>query len=122
MMNTADRSLAMIDYALRRRFAFVNLEPGFNTAGFKYVIEQADNDKFTDVIQVINEMNEFICNSELGSGFQIGHSYFCTNKPVGDRYVENIIRYEIIPLIKEYWFDEIDSFNMWRSRLEEVIK
>lgn len=122
MMNTADRSLAMIDYALRRRFAFVNLEPGFNTDGFKYVIEQADNDKFTDVIQVIKEMNEFICNSELGSGFQIGHSYFCTNKPVGDRYVENIIRYEIIPLIKEYWFDEIDSFNMWSSRLEEVVK
>lgn len=122
MMNTADRSLAMVDYALRRRFAFVELEPGFETEGFELMIEQADNDKFTETINVIKEMNEFICNSELGSGFQIGHSYFCTNEPVGDRQVENIIRYEIIPLIKEYWFDETNSFNIWKSRLEEVIK
>jgi hypothetical protein len=122
MMNTADRSLAMIDYALRRRFAFVELEPGFTTEGFKKIIELADNEKFTKVIQVVREMNEYICKSELGSGFQIGHSYFCVSDSIGDRNVENIVRYEILPLIKEYWFDEENSYQMWKSRLEEVIR
>lgn len=123
LMNTADRSLAMIDYALRRRFAFFDLKPGFDSDGFKYYQSKLNDLKFDNLINVMKELNEEIKNDEsLGEGFRIGHSYLCNIKSddVEDR-LNYIIEYELIPLLKEYWFDETDKIQYWSDKLRSVI-
>ncbi len=124
MMNTADRSLAILDYALRRRFAFYDLKPTFKSDGFKAYRMELDNPKFDRLISCVIHLNDTITADEsLGEGFCIGHSYFCGLKEkITDRSFSRIIEYEIIPLLKEYWFDESEKVNKWASRLREAIQ
>lgn len=125
MMNTADRSLAMLDYALRRRFAFFDLKPGFETDGFKNYQLTINNSKLTNLITCVKNLNYAIVSDEtLGEGFCIGHSYFCNLKPenVYDQVISNIVEYELVPLLKEYWFDEPNLVIEWSERLRSVIK
>ena len=120
LMNTADRSLAMIDYALRRRFSFFDLKPGFDSKGFKNYQENFDDSNFDNLVLAIKELNDEIKNDEsLGEGFRIGHSYLCNLKSTDK--LEFIIEYELIPLIKEYWFDEQDKISYWSDKLRSVI-
>ena len=123
LMNTADRSLAMIDYALRRRFAFFDLKPGFQSRGFKEYQEKINDSQFDDLIKVVEKLNEDIKNDDsLGEGFRIGHSFFCDLSPDDlEEKMKFIVEYEIIPLIKEYWFDEEDKINEWSDKLREVV-
>ncbi len=124
LMNTADRSLAMIDYALRRRFAFFDLKPGFESDGFIRYQQTLENDKFDDLIKVMDELNREINDDEsLGEGFRIGHSYLCNLKQdnVEDK-LNYIVNYELIPLLKEYWFDEQEKVEYWSDRLRSVIE
>ena len=113
MMNTADRSLAMIDYALRRRFSFVHMEPAFNDDGFISSFREMYLDADT-VIDKMLKLNAFI-SKELDSGHQIGHSYFCSNEPLSDNDIAGIFKYEIKELLQEYFFDN-------SSNLEETLK
>ena len=121
MMNTADRSLAMLDYALRRRFAFYTVNPGFGSKGFiDYKFKLAD-DKFNKLIGCVENLNNIIANDEsLGDGFCIGHSYFCS-KPVNgqtpDQWYKAIVKYEISPLLDEYWWDDKDKANECKKEL-----
>lgn len=122
MMNTADRSLAMIDYALRRRFAFFEFEPAFATEGFKNYQASIANRKFDSLIETVSALNRLITEDpSLGSGFRIGHSYFCTGDSVDDTWISELIEYEIIPLIQEYWFDEPSKIDHWSLKLRSVI-
>lgn len=122
MMNTADRSLAIIDYALRRRFAFFEIEPAFDSDGFKAMLTIADNSKFNILVERIKELNDFISKDEsLGNGYRIGHSYLCTNTSVTDEWIESIIKYELLPLINEYWFDEPAKVEQWSNKLCGVL-
>jgi len=92
MMNTADRSLAMIDYALRRRFAFFDMEPAFNSEGFKKYQDRLQNPKFEKLVNAINRLNEDIAKDpSLGIGFRIGHSYLCTNEEVDDTWLHAVV-------------------------------
>lgn len=116
MMNTADRSLAMVDYALRRRFTFFDLRPRLDTPQFRHFL--ADQGVEPEVIEIIvermGELNSVIRAStvNLGAGFEIGHSFFCpqgTEEELGFDWYASIIRSEIAPLLQEYWFDDPDK-------------
>lgn len=127
MMNTADRSLAMLDYALRRRFAFFDLKPAFESDGFKSYQKDFNSDKFDKLIECIKRLNLAIKSDEiLGAGFCIGHSYFCDlDKFEVDELEAVLIRivdFEIIPLLSEYWFDDVDMVNEWSNNLRSAIK
>ena len=123
LMNTADRSLAMIDYALRRRFVFFDLKPGFDSDGFIDYQNKLDDSKFDNLIEVMKELNYDIKDDEsLGEGFRIGHSYLCNIKSddIEDK-LNYIVEYELIPLLREYWFDEPEKVNNWSTRLRSVL-
>ena len=123
MMNTADRSLALMDYALRRRFAFFDMKPGFDTDGFRKYKEGLNSPKFNNLIACVERLNEVIKNDEsLGEGFCIGHSYFCNLKVTSDQTLAGIVDYELVPLLKEYWFDEPGKANDWANSLRSSIK
>lgn len=113
LMNTADRSLAMVDFALRRRFAFFNLDPQIDSEAFQLNLKDrgADEAMIGKIISRLGALNDRIASDtlNLGPGFRIGHSFFCGDCPNGlydDLWYEQIIRYEIEPLIREYWFDD----------------
>lgn len=125
MMNTADRSLAMLDYALRRRFSFFTMKPGFNTIGFQTYQDSLKSDAFKKLISCIKQLNSKIAaDISLGEGFCIGHSYFCglTAKTATVQTLTSIIEYELIPLLKEYWFDEPEKITDWSDRLRSTVK
>ncbi len=123
MMNTADRSLAMLDYALRRRFAFFEFSPAFDTDGFRQYRHKKNNKKFDNLIATIEQLNVTIQNdANLGRGFQIGHSYFCTDRTIDDMWLNSVITYEIVPLLNEYWFDEPSKVRDWERTLREAIR
>lgn len=114
MMNTADRSLAMMDYALRRRFSFFDVEPAFAKPAFKEHLRTYIHDGLIveKVVNRLTELNTKIAdenNSGLGKGFCIGHSYFCVEPVEGQTekdWYKSIIQYEICPLLDEYWWDD----------------
>lgn len=117
LMNTADRSLALVDYALRRRFAFFNLSPQFESDKFQSTIASCGGslELVKKIRGRIGALNQVITNErrDLGPGFQIGHSYFCpagTIKSDTDWY-ENVINTEIKPLVEEYWFDSPEKVD-----------
>lgn len=124
LMNTADRSIALVDYALRRRFAFVDLPPRFNGSFKAYLRDQLVPDRIIDrLFEAMAEVNGAIRSAHvaLGRGFEIGHSYFCkcpdlaslADEPERERaaesWIEEVIRFDIAPLLREYWFDDRDA-------------
>ncbi len=121
MMNTADRSLAMIDYALRRRFSFFEMKPAFDSPGFKEYIAKKHDLQLNNLVKAITELNKVIANdASLGTGFCIGHSYLCDLE--GSYNLESIVEYDIIPMLREYWFDNDDCFNSEVQKLRNAIK
>jgi 5-methylcytosine-specific restriction protein B len=121
-MNTADRSLALVDYALRRRFRFIELKPQFNTRFKDYLESNGISEAFSvKVIERMNKLNYLISedNKNLGRGYCIGHSFFCTtNYEEESTWYENIITTEIEPLLNEYWFDDEQKVA---DRLKELL-
>ena len=125
MMNTADRSLAMLDYALRRRFAFFELRPAFDTESFAAYQEGFASEKFDRLVACVVKLNEAIASDEsLGDGFCIGHSYFCRMSPddVTDEKLSEIVDYELVPMLREYWFDEPSKVDDWADKLHRSIQ
>ena len=151
MMNTADRSLAVIDYALRRRFSFVSLKPIFDgidvnklssTLNYSFVSSDSDQEvmfgKFLsieklDTVYGRNLIGEIIqlndeLRDEFGEGFVIGHSYFCnlneeeSTTDVSKDVLKDVIAYEIVPLLEEYWFDQPDRVKTWTERLVKALE
>ena len=123
MMNTADRSLAMIDYALRRRFSFFDMEPGFDSEGFIRYQNALDNEIFNKLILKVKELNDEITKDKsLGKGFCIGHSYFCERDVCTDEWLHEVVDYDIIPMLREYWFDEVDKLQRWENKLQGVFQ
>ncbi|NIJ24624.1 MrcB family domain-containing protein [Sphingomonas japonica] len=124
LMNTADRSLAVVDYALRRRFAFVGLSSRID--GDKFSAELDRRGVSSEVVARIRDrvgsLNAEIIgdNANLGPGFEIGHSFFCggpMEEESSDAWYRRIIKTEILPLLREYWFDAPSNAETWAQRL-----
>lgn len=123
MMNTADRSLSIIDYALRRRFAFISMMPKFDTQEFKNYNKAVKNPKFAKVIDAVKALNDTIEKEpSLGRGFEIGHSYFCFEQDVTDTELLTILKYQIVPMLKEYWFDNPSKAEDEAKKLLDSLK
>jgi 5-methylcytosine-specific restriction protein B len=115
MMNTADRSIAMIDYALRRRFSFVTIEPAYGDPGFAASFKNNYAEAET-VTEKMTKLNKYISES-LGEGYQIGHSHFCHKRPLEKQDIDRIVKYEIAELLKEYYFDDEEGFKEAKGML-----
>ena len=114
LMNTADRSLAMVDYALRRRFAFETLDPAFESRKFREYMLEADveRDLIDLIVERFSELNGSIRDdNDLGPGFQIGHSFFVPEESADEEWYATVIETQIAPLLHEYWFDRPDHVN-----------
>ncbi|MDR1920443.1 MAG: AAA family ATPase, partial [Candidatus Adiutrix sp.] len=123
MMNTADRSLAMIDYALRRRFAFFEMAPAFSSEGFRAYQNKIQNPKFDALIAAVESLNKAISkDASLGDGFRIGHSYFCASDGVDEAWLADVVEHELLPLLNEYWFDEPSEVERWSRQLRSAIR
>ncbi|MEE3487590.1 MAG: AAA family ATPase [Bulleidia sp.] len=123
MMNTADRSLAMIDYALRRRFGFFKMFPAFDSDGFRAYQKSMNNETFDELIEKIKQLNaEIEKDRSLGKGFCIGHSYFCNQETCTEEWMRSVVDYDIIPMLEEYWFDDDSKVQHWSAILHGVFQ
>lgn len=122
MMNTADRGLALIDYALRRRFSFFEMDPAFENEHFKTYLASIGNEKLSQLAQIVAQVNEELAHDpSFGSGFRIGHSYFCLADPVEDADVADVVEFELAPLIREYYFDAPTKAEALIAKFESVL-
>lgn len=147
MMNTADRSLAMIDYALRRRFSFISIPPVFEGIKGDDLISWGSPDSSADeakrvftrflnkeklnteygksLIKAVIDLNGEI-EDKLGKGFIIGHSYFCNlsidENDITKGCLRDVIEYDIVPLLEEYWFDDTDMVKKWKETLFAAVQ
>jgi 5-methylcytosine-specific restriction protein B len=124
LMNSADRSIAVVDYALRRRFAFVQLTPSFHEPSFAKYLEEAGAEPslILKVISAMTSLNESIAKdtTNLGPGFCIGHSFFCEipkDRPPDEDWFQSIVETEISPLLHEYWFENPKEAEKWINSL-----
>lgn len=123
MMNTADRSLAMIDYALRRRFSFFEVEPGFDSDGFIQYQNGLNNETMNELVARVKDLNkEIALDKSLGKGFCIGHSYFCGRDVCTEEWLHSIVDYDILPMLSEYWFDDATKLQRWENILQGVFQ
>ena len=119
MMNTADRGLALIDYALRRRFAFYKMKPALEHPGFVSQLSSCPDTRMRALVDAVVELNEVIKDDPaLGEGYCIGHSYFCKKT---SNCASSTVRYELVPLIEEYWFDDPKKAKREIKKLEAVL-
>ena len=123
MMNMADRSLAMIDYALRRRFSFLEIEPGFDSDGFIQYQKNLNNETFNELVERVKDLNKKIAlDKSLGKGFCIGHSYFCGHDTCTEEWLHSIVDFDILPMLSEYWFDDSAELQRWENILHGVFQ
>ena len=124
LMNTADRSLAMVDYALRRRFAFHTLEPRFESSKFRTFLEArgAPKSLVETIVSRMTALNSEIAEDKvrLGLGYRIGHSFFVPSdgaQTLDAAWYKRTIEHEIAPLLREYWFDNPEAAETWTTSL-----
>jgi len=115
-MNTADRSLALVDYALRRRFAFRTMLPEFGPRFRDFLLSKSVPPEITNrIVTALSDLNRLIqSDGSLGVGYSVGHSYFCdppSNVQGHEAWLEAIWLYEVLPLLEEYWFDQSDQVD-----------
>jgi 5-methylcytosine-specific restriction enzyme B len=123
-MNVADRSLALVDLALRRRFAFITLEPLFNDLWASWLRDQfgVTSSAIATITQRMRALNENIAaDRSLGPQYRVGHSYV-TPPPNAvitspERWFEEVVETEIMPLLEEYWYDAQDKVGGTREQL-----
>jgi 5-methylcytosine-specific restriction enzyme B len=122
-MNVADRSLAIVDLALRRRFAFVDLEPRFGPAWRDWCAHCGiDDTTLTEIEARINALNaDIAAATSLGPQFRIGHSYITPDIDEavrdGRAWFRAKVETEIGPLLDEYWYDAPEAAKTAKEKL-----
>ena len=125
LMNTADRSLAMIDYALRRRFAFFTLRPAFSSTAFEQELlrKRVTAEMVSRIRTKMEDLNRAIEETQaLGRGFVVGHSFFTDGPAAAEReedWYTRVVETEILPLLEQYWFDSQETVDSWRKKLTD---
>ena len=96
------------------------MKPGFETPQFKEYYQEKKDSRLNKLVNAIIDLNKIIAGDDsLGSGFCIGHSYFCK---LGTEYnLESIVEYDIIPMLREYWFDNNERFNLQAQNLRDAL-
>ena len=125
-MNTADRSLVLMDHAFRRRFGFFNIPPAFESAGFQSWQASQESESLDALVEVILALNGAITDDpRLGRGFVIGHSYVVQGSS-GDEaeydWLYSVVEDDLVPLLEEYWFDEPELVDLWSNRLRAAVE
>lgn len=124
MMNTADRSLAVLDYALRRRFGFFEMGPGFNTAQFQRFVQEEETPGLAELVDTLVALNaDIAADPGLGRGFTVGHSYLSAQEASDDDdlWLLSVVEDELVPLLEEYWFDQPDRAEQWSAALRGAL-
>lgn len=123
-MNIADRSLALVDFALRRRFAFITLEPRFGDVAFrKWLTDRKLPESVLQlIVQRLSALNERIAgDGQLGPAFRVGHSFFCPRgedfSSLGAEWFKEIVHTELAPLLEEYWYDAPEKARLAKEAL-----
>lgn len=118
-MNTADRSIALIDYALRRRFAFFRMAPALDNTSFLKNASKCADKRMPSLVNAVRSINiDIASDPALGEGYEIGHSFLCRSDK---GCVDDIVKYELSPLIREYWFDDRAKADAAISVLEGAV-
>lgn len=124
-MNTADRSLAVMDYALRRRFGFFSIPPAFDSDGFLHWKSEQESQALDELVNVLRGLNTAISEDpRLGPGFMIGHSYVLHGASGEDTeadWLYSVVEDDLIPLVEEYWFDDPDQVDEWARALRKTV-
>lgn len=126
-MNTADKSLTRLDYALRRRFSFYSIKPAFENNGFVSYKNKIGSPVLNKVIDAIVEINNVISkDTSLGEGYKIGHSYFCQLEEINNleeitERIKLIVNYDILPMLEEYWFDNENEYKKAKKMLDDAL-
>ncbi|MFE5775306.1 McrB family protein [Brachybacterium sp. NPDC056505] len=124
MMNTADRGLAVLDYALRRRFGFFEMRPSFESEGFRRWQRGLGSSSLDALVETLVALNRVIADDPaLGQGFAIGHSFLtgpAAGEMLGD-WLVSVVEDELIPLLDEYWFDELTRAEEWAEKLRIAV-
>lgn len=101
------------------------MKPAFENEQFKDYLDEFNNDTFKGLIKAVQDLNQKIKEDDaLGEGFCIGHSYFCTDLQSNDiiPWLQQIVQYDIIPTLKEYWFDNKEKVEQWKKKLNDIVK
>lgn len=100
---------------------FFEMQPGFNSNGFKNYLKKKNNPRLNELVELIKELNRQIeADDSLGKGFEIGHSYLCTQNTITDEWLKAVVNYDILPMLQEYWFDNKQEVNKWSQKLNEI--
>ena len=109
--------------ALRRRFSFFEMEPGFDSEGFVAYQKSLDNEVLDELVARVKELNaEIARDRSLGRGFCIGHSYFCGRDVADEEWLREVVDYDILPMLTEYWFDDEAKLHRWENSLHGVFQ
>lgn len=113
----------MIDYALRRRFSFFEMEPGFDSEGFIQYRKSLNSETLDELVERVKDLNKEITGDKsLGKGFCIGYSYFCGCDACTDEWLHSVVEYDILPMLSEYWFDDTAKLQKWENILHGIFQ
>lgn len=99
------------------------MEPGFESAGFIAYQKNLNNSKLDKLVLELINLNQAIKDDKsLGKGFCIGHSYLCGAESCTDEWLQSIVEFDILPMLAEYWFDELEKYEEWAKRLTDAVK